>query len=166
MAAYKLGDLVEVVADGYALAKGKVAVVTGFDANGVCLTEFKLGQPTMQASLPRFTLRKHSIREVEVMWNRLKHKEEMIMRAFRRWGVLELRAELTEVSGQALKVKIMREGASEGEPLVVRAGSAGEAFKMAFGLAYYARIGSREVVACVEEVREALGALRQAIKAI
>ena len=162
MANLRMGEIVKVLVDGYGLPVNSECVVTGFNVHGVIVSTVKYGSFERRSSVAAFALRKLNMPKAEMIWNRIRHKEDMISRAMQRWGVKSVLLEPTLVQGEIFKVTV----AKDDEIVPVRAGSVGETMKMAFMLGYFMRFSVKELYQDRDEVLRELDQLRETVRVL
>lgn len=163
MASLRLGEIVKVLAEGYGLPPGEKGVVEGFSVGGVMVGVVKWGRLDTQCTIPAFALQRVSLPQVEMIWNRIRHKEDMIARALKVWGVVSIELQSTEIAGEGFKVMVHK---NRGDALSVRARSLSEAIKMAFTLGYFMRVSMRDVHTAKEKVLRKVEEAREAVRAL
>ena len=160
--ALRMGEIVRVLVEGYGVPKDTLAAVIGFDVSGVRIGTPKWGQVHKTYTAPAFALRKVHNPQAEMIWNRIRHKEDMILRAMRRWGVTSILIEPTDVTGEIFKVTVAKHSSN----IPVRARTMGEALKMAFMLGYFLRFSVSQIYEEQTVVLKELAALREEVRAL
>lgn len=163
MASLKLGEIVKVLTGGYPLPPGTEGVVTGFNVSGVEVCSFEFGESKDFGTVHAFALSKVPLPRAEMLWNRLRHKEDMIARAMRVWGAGSVALTYTDVVGEPFKVTV---NWRNGTQLLTRAKSVAEAMKNAFLLAYFLRVTREAVQGAHQELLDALSSLREEVRAL
>lgn len=160
MSSLRQGDIVKVLASGYSLPPEVQAVVVGFNSSGVEVGNVRWGFVQEAVTIPAFALRKVTLPQAEMIWNRIRHKEDMILRAMTVWGIKEVRLKATTVVGQLYKAVIVWQD----KTLEVRAGTLGEVLKTAFMLGYFLRVSSQTVKEVQSRIQELLNAVEELVR--
>jgi hypothetical protein len=135
------GDIVKVLVNGYSIPCGKQVVLVEFVGQGARVSQWGLGCVTQVAIIPLFALQKVDCLQAEFIWNRIRHKEKMVLRAMKAWEVEEVILKDTDLEETPIRVFLKRRGIVQ---MGIRAKSLGEALKMAFVLAYFTRFSMQE----------------------
>lgn len=162
MANIRMGEVVKVLVEGYGVAPETLALVTGFSASGIQVHTIRYGGLHQVHTVPSFALRKHILPPVEMIWNRLRTKEDMIMRAMRRWGVTSILFEPTDIQGELFKITVNK--GQERYP--VRAKTIADALKMALTLAYFTKFDMRELDRERQRMLNELQSIREEVQAL
>lgn len=162
MAQIRLGDVVEVLLSGYQVDEGTQAIALEYSGDGIKVLSFKFGSPHKEAVIPAFALKHKTQMQAEMVWNRLRGREGMLIKAMTVWGVKGIEFVSTGLVEEPIKVHIRKDGFA----LTVRAKTVGAALKMAFMLGYFTRFRKQEVWDELKGVLERAKEVREYVKGI